>query len=198
MKILNEFYEKNNINRFEGFSQMSIEQTEFLKNIVKKSNIKNVMEIGFNAGHSAETFLSSNNRINLVSFDIGIHNYVGYGKYFIDKMYPRRHNLIIGNSIITVPKFCKENNIKFDIIFIDGGHEYSIAKNDLINCKKLAHKNTIVILDDTINNNEFLLDWNDGPNKVWKEAKEWNFIEEIGTIDYGPGRGQSWGKYFYL
>lgn len=198
MKTLNEFYEKENIYRFEGFSQMSIEQTEFLKNIVKKSNIKNVMEIGFNAGHSAETFLSSNNRINLVSFDIGIHNYVAYGKYFIDKMYPRRHKLIIGNSINTVPKFSKENNIKFDVIFIDGGHEYSIAKNDLINCKKLAHKNTIVILDDTINNNEFLLDWNEGPSKVWKEAKEWNFIEEIGTIDYGPGRGQSWGKYLNI
>lgn len=198
MKTLNEFYEKENIHKFEGFSQMSIEQTEFLKNIVNKSNIKNVMEIGFNAGHSAETFLSSNKRINLVSFDIGIHNYVAYGKYFIDEMYPRRHKLIIGNSINTVPKFSKENNIKFDIIFIDGGHEYSIAKNDLINCKKLAHKNTIIILDDTINNNEFLLDWNEGPSKVWKEAKEWNFIEEIGTIDYGPGRGQSWGKYLNI
>tara|TARA_A100001015_G_scaffold294076_1_gene371435 strand:- start:10385 stop:10522 length:138 start_codon:yes stop_codon:yes gene_type:complete len=32
------------------------------------------MEIGFNEGHSAETFLSTNKNIKLVSFDIEEHN----------------------------------------------------------------------------------------------------------------------------
>jgi predicted O-methyltransferase YrrM len=48
----------------------------FLKNIVDNHRITNIMEIGFNAGHSAETFLSSNKNINLTSFDIGEKDYL--------------------------------------------------------------------------------------------------------------------------
>jgi len=69
--------------------------------------------------------------------------------------YPNRHKLIIGDSTKSVPEYIKNNNdIKFDIIYIDGGHEYNIAKQDLINCHKLAHKNTLVILDDVIRNED--------------------------------------------
>ena len=153
------------------------------------------MEIGFNAGHSAELFLSSNKNINLVSFDIGTHEYVKYGKNFIDKTYPGRHTLIIGNSLDTVPKYIKEENKKFDLIFIDGGHDYYVAKSDLFNCKELAHNKTIVILDDTINNNKWVNSWNEGPNSAWKEAKEMNIIKEIGSIDFNDKYGLSWGYY---
>ena len=95
-----DFYKKTtNITHFEGFSQQCKEESTFLRNIVNDESINNVMEIGFNAGHSAELFLSSNKNINLVSFDIGYHNYVQLGKQFIDKTYPDRHKLIIGNSL---------------------------------------------------------------------------------------------------
>jgi len=153
------------------------------------------MEIGFNAGHSAELFLSSNKNINLVSFDIGMHGYVKLGKQFIDKTYPDRHTLIIGNSLDTVPEYFKKNNKKFDLIFIDGGHEYNVAKGDILNCKNLAHDKTTVIMDDTMNKSYLMMDWNIGPNNAWKEAKEWNIVKEIGTDDFSLGRGHSWGYY---
>ena len=70
-----------------------------------------------------------------------------------------------------------------------------MAKGDLLNCKNLAHDKTIVILDDTINNNNWIQSWNMGPNRAWKEAKEMNIIKEIGTDDFASGRGQSWGYY---
>ena len=195
MSNLVDFYKELNIIHCEGYSQQCNEESIFLKNIVNNKSINTVMEIGFNAGHSAELFLSSNKNINLVSFDIGIHEYVNIGKKFIDRTYPGRHTLIIGNSLDTVPKYIKQENKKFDIIFIDGGHDYNVAKSDLFNCKKLAHNKTIVILDDTMNNNKWIHSWNKGPNRAWKEAKEMNIIKEIDSIDFSKTHGLSWGYY---
>ena len=141
---LNEHYESLNINVTQGHTQQSIRETSALKNLINNENILNVMEIGFNGGHSAETFLSNNPNIHLVSFDIGRHDYVKIGKEFIDKYYPNRHELIIGDSLITVPKYAADNIKKFDLIFVDGNHKYNAAKADLINCSKLAHKDTII------------------------------------------------------
>lgn len=195
MSNLIDFYKELNITKFEGYSQQCNEESIFLKNIVNNKSINTVMEIGFNAGHSAELFLSSNKNINLTSFDIGTHKYVNFGKKFIDTTYPGKHTLIIGNSLDTVPKYIKEENKKFDIIFIDGGHRYNVAKSDLFNCKELAHNKTIVILDDTMNNNKWINRWNIGPNRAWKEAKETNIIKEIGSIDFSKTHGLSWGYY---
>ena len=195
MANLVDFYKKINSTNFEGYSQQVKGQAGFLRNIVNNKSINNVMEIGFNAGHSAELFLSSNKNINLVSFDIGHHIYVNLGKEFIDKTYPNRHTLIIGNSLSTVPEYFKKENKKFDLIFIDGGHDYHVAKGDIFNCKNLAHDKTIVVIDDTINNENWIAIYNIGPNRAWKEAKNSNIINEISSIDFSPGRGQSWGYY---
>ena len=180
---------------FEGHCQQSEGETEYLKDIINNDNIINVMEIGFNAGHSAELFLSTNKKINLVSFDLGYHNYVKKGKEFIDKTYPGRHELILGNSLITVPDYFNKTNKKFDLIFIDGGHTYYIAKGDLINCKNLSHDKTIVIMDDTMNNEKWINKWNLGPNKAWSEAKDNNIIRHIEAIDFSNTHGLSWGYY---
>lgn len=180
---------------FEGYSQQVPEQVKDLITLTNKPNI-NVMEIGFNAGHSAEVFLENNKSLTLTSFDLGGHNYVMTAKKYIDATYPNRHNLILGDSRTTIPIYSKNNkDIKFDIIFIDGGHDYVIAKADMENCFHLAHKDTIVILDDTIFTQGWQKDYTIGPTRSWIEHLQQNKIVELNRKDYCNGRGMSWGKY---
>jgi predicted O-methyltransferase YrrM len=191
---------KNGCNILEGYSSQVPEQVNILKHIVSKPDIQNVLEIGFNAGHSAEIFLKSNPTCNVLSFDLGCYAYTYTGKEYIDKMYPNRHKLVIGNSTKTVPSFNKYNKSnkgtkdKYDLIFIDGGHTYPIPKIDLFNCKSLAHKDTIVIMDDTLFHHK-QLQYTIGPTRTWFELTQNKLIEEIGHIDFSESRGMSWGKY---
>jgi predicted O-methyltransferase YrrM len=181
----------------EGYSQQVPQQVDDLIKLTNNPNI-NVMEIGFNAGHSAEVFLQNNKDLTLTSFDLGEHNYVRTAKEYIDYTYPNRHKLILGDSRITVPNYIANNkNTKFDIIFIDGGHNYEIAKSDMENCFHLAHKDTIVAVDDTIFTPGWQAKWNIGPTRTWSEHLQENKIIELRRIDYSPGRGMCWGKYVF-
>ena len=130
---LTTFLQSRGVRIFEGYSQQVPQQVADLIHLTSKPNIK-IMEIGFNAGHSAEIFLKNNPTATLLSFDLGLYRYVGTAKRYIDITYPGRHTLIIGDSTKMVPHFIENNEgVKFDVIFIDGGHQYEIAKQDISN-----------------------------------------------------------------
>jgi predicted O-methyltransferase YrrM len=150
------------------------------------------MEIGFNAGHSSEALLKYDKNVHVVSFDIGTHSYVNQGKAYIDERYSGRHELIIGDSTLTVPTYQGE---PFDVIFIDGGHKYPIVQSDIFNSKRLSHPQTLLIVDDVVQKSEWILHYNKGPNQAWKEALDNGLIIELGTKDYEKGKGMAWGKY---
>ena len=63
------------------------------------------------------------------------------------------------------------------------------------NCFFLAHKDTIIILDDTIFTKGWEQNWTIGPTRTWTEHLQENKIVELNKIDYCNGRGMSWGKY---
>lgn len=173
-------------NTYEGYCQQIPQQVNDLIQLTKHS--KTIMEIGFNAGHSAEIFLD-NSECTLTSFDIGVHDYVHNAGHYIALMYPNRHTLVLGDSTITVPQYM---DTQFDVIFIDGGHEYNIVQKDIKNCMRFAHKDTIVIVDDTIYRKEWEADYTIGPTKAWTECVD---IIELNRKEYCVGRGMSWGRY---
>jgi hypothetical protein len=99
---ITDFLNSKGFSSFEGNCSWCPEQVSDLIELTNKPNLK-VMEIGFNAGHSAEVFLKNNETLTLTSFDLGYHKYISASKEYIDSNYPKRHTLILGDSTITIP-----------------------------------------------------------------------------------------------
>ena len=122
----------------------------FIDFLIANPKIKNIVEIGFNAGVSSAYFLSAREDIRVISVDIGYHRYVNECKKLIDEQFPERHTLLIGDSKKIIPELNKlEPKIKPDLIFIDGDHEEPTPLIDARNCLALADKETILVMDDT-------------------------------------------------
>jgi predicted O-methyltransferase YrrM len=192
---LTNFLNDRGFHNFEGNITSSDLKMNKIVEICRGYQVNHIFEIGFNAGHSATIFLSSFPNANLLSFDIGEHSYIPTSKEWIDCMFANRHTLVLGDSTQTVPAYDNQN-VLYDVIFIDGGHDYEIAIQDLRNCRRFAHPNTLLILDDTIYRKDWECAWTIGPTKAWEECKNSNFVRQLGTLDAQYG-GMSWGQYVF-
>ncbi len=116
--------------------------------------IKTVVEIGFNLGISAAAFLSSRSDVSVVSVDIGIHGYVLPAKRNIDRHFPNRHTLVIGDSATTIPflhNFFGSKTV--DLFMIDGDHREPAPEVDLANALSWCSEETYIIVDDVLEGN---------------------------------------------
>jgi predicted O-methyltransferase YrrM len=186
LKDIRKYLKNKGFKYFEGSLYNQKEQIELYNDLLK--NKKNGLQIGFNAGDSANLFLSINEGI-LLSIDINSHEYVEYANEYINNKYPNRHKLIVGDSTLVLPKL--EKNI-YDYIFIDGGHSFKVANQDIINCKNFSNKNTLIIIDDYVENEEWIRSYNKGVIKAVNNNID--FIK-LGQKDFGKGRGIIWGFF---
>jgi predicted O-methyltransferase YrrM len=184
---------------FEGSS--SPEQQDYLRRLVRQSGARLVGEIGFNAGFSSLAFLSASADVQVVSFDIGCHEVVGTAKEFVDAEYPGRHELVLGDSACSVPSYRTQHpEASFDIVFIDGGHDYEQAREDISNMRGLSHRGTSVVVDDLTP----WFWWGEGPTRAWTEAISQGLIAPVeifkdGQLVHGiePPGERSWGLGHY-
>ena len=128
----------------EGGSHDFQHQQALLGQIIEKSQPTRVLEIGFNTGFGAALFLSHGSKVT--SFDIGEHDYVTRCKEIVDDVFPGRHELVLGDSALTVPQYATDE--LFDLVFIDGKHSYRGCIVDLLNCIDHCKANALVVVDD--------------------------------------------------
>ena len=204
----------------EGGSYQIRAQSDRLRELVNKRDPKSIMEIGFNAGHSALLFLANTPpETKVVSFDLGEYAYVFAAKRYIDSVFPGRHTLVTGDSTTTIPKYeeqvahrMKDPNtappMRFDFIFIDGGHQNDIPMKDILNSQRLARDDrTVIAMDDISRDPSRQAHYTVQPTKAWEQMVNAGVIDEHGYDDYFHNnndascpvdckvRGMAWGEY---
>lgn len=111
-----------------GHMPPSYEVIEFWRRVKRLTNFKSMMEIGFNAGHSSSIMLTLFEDIEINSCDIGMYEITERNGELVKERFGDRFNLHIFDSTKLKPEFIAN---KYDIMFIDGAHDYGPVTSDM-------------------------------------------------------------------
>lgn len=145
-----------------------------------KNKETNILEIGFLHGSTSLMFLL-NTSANVTSIDIDLNTLAV--QYILDK-FVDRFRAICGNSNDMMNMLLSENK-KYDIIYVDGSHDYNTVKIDISLCEQLLVNNGYIIMNDIVNDESMSMCWNYGPTKAFNEIDKDITLESI----YEKGRG---------
>lgn len=133
----------------EGFST-DAQREQFVELLKRHPEIMDVLEIGLNGGHSAESFLKHCSNLKLfVSVDINWHPYTAHAVDYLSSKYHDKFVFIAGDSTVKIPELATLHpEQKFDLIFIDGNHNYKYCLLDILNTRALARPKALILIDD--------------------------------------------------
>lgn len=129
-----------------------------------KKKFSRFLEIGFATGINNSLLNKVFNFEKIVAVDIVDMNAVNTNNFYANLRF-KNLTLVCGNSTTknVIQNVTKLGN--YDLIFIDGGHDYKTVKEDFENYKKLLSNNGVIVLHDIKSN---LVE---GVPKFWKEIK---------------------------
>ena len=172
-KIFNRLYYNIFVENFKKKLKYNFPQNfyrwDLIDYLIKKNNYKNYLEIGCDQDQLFS-------KINIEN-KIGVDPYSG------------------GNIRKTSDQFFLENKKKFDVVFIDGLHEYKQVKNDILNSVNCLNENGIILVHDCMPDSlgkqavpRYKMQWN---GDVWKAIVDLrqNDNLEIYTCEIDQGIG---------
>lgn len=161
----------------EGRTSTHLEKLRVMRRIALNPGVDTVCEVGFNGGHSALLFLSAGAR-RVISFELGLGvqgTYSSHAVSWLSERYPGRLQVILGDSLKTVPNFATMWPAEqCNVIFVDGGHLYHQARADLLNLQAMRNASFHVIIMDDTNQAECKL--------AWDELISGGIVEEIESV----------------
>ena len=159
----------------EGHSGQFPEMTRALHYLAGLDFVRTVCETGFNYGHSSFAYLTAKSDSKVHSFDLANHHYALVMTSFLNRIFPGRLFVHFGNSSYTIPEYIVGNpSFRCDLMLVDGGHDYDIAKSDLTHFVSVANPDNNVIMFD-----DYPTDWGTAIGRAWEEMIDSHKIKEL-------------------
>ena len=160
--------------------------TRFFYQLCKPNSIKNILEIGTNLGVSGQYFikaLENKKNTKFVTLE-GVKGLCEIASTRFNRLTSQnRFEVVHGLYDKTLPSVLK-SRIRFDLVFIDGNHQYEATLKYFELVKNNLTDGALVIFDD--------IHWSKGMRKAWEEigvkkdiAFSINFFK-LGIIVFDP------------
>jgi len=160
-KVFKKIYYKTFIENFKGKLEYNFPDNfyrwDLIEYLIKKNNYTNYLEIGCDQNQLFSKVIIDNK--------IGVDPVSG------------------GNIRKTSDEFFRENNGKFDIVFIDGLHTYEQVKKDILNSVNCLNENGIILVHDCMPDSlgkqavpRYKMQWN---GDVWKAIVDLRQKEDL-------------------
>ena len=134
---------------------------------------RSVAEVGFNGGLSAVLTLAALPHVHMTSYDLGEHTWVPRAQECVQRMFPGRHTLVLGDSRETLPD--ADATHMLEALFIDGGHFGDVPYLDLKHARRLVKPDGFIIMDD------YCPTFGGDVVRAWDRAVAEKLIEPIGA-----------------
>jgi len=110
-----------------------------------------VLEVGLDRGVTTIpiiTFMSRfHNKFRFVGIDILLQESLKITLSHLDLSSDQVVDIRTENSLTVLPSLAKEN-LKFDVVFLDGDHNYYTVAKELEHLNELTHDKSLVVIDD--------------------------------------------------
>lgn len=168
------------------------EQVLYYIELVMKLPGTVVCETGFNAGHSAITFLAANPKTVMYSFDLGDWPWTSLSVEYVKYLFPDRFFYIQGKSTETIKESVLPKGVKCDLFSVDGDH--GNAYGDFIAGKAIVNKNAWVIADDySTSGGAITRDWKRAVDEKLMETMDCH--HDVRQMRDGYWKGWCLGRY---
>lgn len=159
--------------------RLPIEEYRSLHYAVGQKFVKNVCETGFNAGCSSFYHLTASNQTTVQSFELGGKLYHEHVAKWMSSNFGSRFSIHLGDSTKTVPEYARQNpDFRCDFMYVDGGHIYSVAREDMINFSNMANlKHNFIAFDD------YPPGWKNF-GKAWEDSLSDGTVQELMRCSY--------------
>jgi predicted O-methyltransferase YrrM len=180
-------------NLVEGHIMEDDKQAKKYAEYAKRTNVQNICETGFNAGHSALLFLLANPDAHVYSFDDARYDVTMPAVKFLANKFPKRFTFIQGDSQKTLPEFRTQYpGVKCDLAVVDGGHVLPWVNTDLLNFWHMAvGPESMIIMSDT----PCKISWCNGPTDAWNAMVNAGAVTPTEVVNINDHRGYSLGVF---
>jgi hypothetical protein len=127
----------------------SVEKAPLRKNFIRLvRNASSLLEIGFNAGHSAAIALIANPALLYWAIDVGKNAYSRSCAAELRERFGCNFNVVFADSRIALASGALTRKFVPELIHVDGGHDFATARLDLLSVAMLCGPETLVLVDD--------------------------------------------------